>query len=178
MASLKRAAILTCLILSLCLVTSVQATSEKIPVYPLKSATLVFRLENGSATIEAASTVSGTVYVLGFSSPDKYIIFLVKGPTNTATAYFGNITRSNFSFVAPTTGNYTAYFDNTFSTSGYPKEIDLDYSIAPPIFGMPQALFYTILTIIVVVIIAAVAIVIALFIVLRRCRRSEQAKRK
>ena len=172
----RTALLLSCLILSLGLITAAQATTEQFVVYPSKTATVVFKLENGSITIEAGSTVSGKAQTLPFGSLDRDIVFYVTGTTNTTVAYYGNITNIEFSFVSSETGNYTAHFDNTDGT--FYKSVDLDYSITPPIFGMSQALFQLILTITTIAIIAVAIVVVTVYIVLRRRRRPKQPMKK
>jgi len=169
---MKRALPLLCLALSLFSIVPTYAPLEgPFIVTAGQKATRTFESTNGGTIIEAASTVAGWVSATGGQAND--IIFYVTDSNNVTVVYYGNITYTEFSFVASTTGNYTAHFDNSLSI--FPKSITLNYSVTPPILGIPQTLFYTILAIIAI---AAVVVIVIVFILLRRRKRSKQGQTK
>ncbi len=161
--------IVLCFALSLISIASVQAPLTIFIVPAYQETTRPFLSVNGSAILEASSTVSGRVDISGGQSND--IIFWVTDSNNVTVAGYGDINRNNeFSFVVPTTGNYTAHFDNSISQD--PKSVTFDYAITPPILGIPQALFYTILATMLI----AIAIIIAAVLIIRRRKRATQIK--
>jgi hypothetical protein len=171
MVLVKRGLLLLCLVLSFFSIASVHAPFNIFIVSPYQKATKPFQSANGSAILESGSTVSGWVRASGGQAND--IRFYVTDSNNVTVAAYGDVTYTEFSFVASTTGNYTAHFDNSFSID--PKSVSFNYSITPPILGIPQTLFYTILAI---MSIAAVVVIAIVFILVRRRKRSRRKKTK
>lgn len=122
-----------------------------------------FESTNGNKSLDVATTVSGWVRASGGQAND--IRFYVTDPNNVTVAFYGNITYTEFSFVASTTGTYTAHFDN--SGSPYAKSINFNYSLAAPILGISQGLFYSITA---AILIGAIVIVVVVLILRRRQR--------
>lgn len=149
---LKKVGILTlCLILFLCPIVSAEEYSETFGVPAYARATRIVELENGGM-------ISGSVWVSG--GPANDIKFYITDPNSNTVLLFQNTTHTIFSLTAPAAGNYTLHFDNSLSM--YSKGITLDYVIEPPIFGIPQDLFYTIVEILIVVVIVVLIIVVVL----------------
>lgn len=161
---LKKVGILIlCLILFLCPIVSAQEYSENFAVPAHARTTRIVKLENGDV-------ISG--YVRASGGPANDIKFNVTGPDNKTVLIYENITYTTFSFTASVAGNYTLHFDNSLST--YPKGIRLEYLIRPPIFGIPQDLFYTIIEALIIAIIVVLVIVVVVII----WRRRKHAKTK
>lgn len=163
-----------CLILALYLIVSVQAVFESFTIPSSQQVTRALRLEDGGSVIEKASTITGTIRASG--GPANDIRFYVTDPNNTTVVYYGNVTFTSFSFVAPTTGTYTAHFDNSLSM--FSKGVTLNYSIEPPILGIPHDLFLIIVAVFAVVIVVVIIVVIIVIIHRRKRKRLKKPAKK
>jgi len=163
---LKKIEILVlCLILFLCPIVSAQEYSENFAVPAHARTTRIVELENGGI-------ISG--YVRASGGPANDIKFYVTDPDNKTVLIYENTTYTSFSFTASVAGNYTMHFDNSLSM--YSKGIELHYVIKPPIFGIPQDLFYTIVEASIIAIIAV--LIIGVVIVWRRHKQARQKQTK
>ena len=159
-----RGALVLCLILSLCLITSVQATFETFFVSPYQQVSRKIELEKGNA-------LSGTMRVSGEAN-DNNITFYVADPNNRTILSYENTTYASFSLTASIAGNYSLHFDNSHSI--FLKGITLIYSIKTPMLGVPQDVFYVVLAVIII----AVAITIVAIVLRGRKRQEGQTKQQ
>jgi hypothetical protein len=170
-----RGTLVSCLLFSLILNVYVQASAldEQFLILPYQKVTKALRLENSSAIIEKGSTVATTVRSSGVGQNNSINFYVTDSNNNTIFRY-DDLSYASFSFIVPITGNYTLHFDNSLSM--YLKSITLNYSIKPPIFGIPQDQFYFMLEVAIAVIVAIVIIIVA--IAFRKHMRSKRPRQE
>jgi len=154
----KVGSLFLCLIFALCLIIPVRAPFE---TFTVSAGQIVTR----KVELERLETAAGTVRASGGNNT---INFYVTDPNGNIILYHGRMSQISFSFVASISGTHTLHFDNSYSTAI--KGVTLNYSIEPPIFGLPQGLFYTILRVIIIVIIVFIVLIIVVPIILKRRR--------
>ena len=128
----------------------VEGTNETFTVPPWQEVVRTVTLKEGD-------TLSGRINVSGGSGND--INFYVTDPDGNTILRYDRASSTSFSFTASKTGIYTLHFDNSFSIISS-KSVTLEYSVKTLIFGIPQDIFYLILSLIVIVLVILVIAVI------------------
>jgi len=113
----------------------------------LQITTTTFSLNRGDR-------VSGSINVTGVFNND--VNFNITDPQGNIVVNLNHVIQSDFSFIAPSAGVYTMFFDNMRGL--IQKTVTVDYSVTHSVVGLPQQTF-TVLIIITIIIIVFIAII-------------------